>query len=494
MPSLGELWKISGIFYRNLGFLSYAQMRQLNLKGQGMEKLAHNASNSLLFNKIFLSLIFFMMALFGAMESSVISYAAYLLLLLFMFSFFFLQIVTYFFSLNFDILRVFPIPPRDIKKVILLTFLRIFDIPLIVNLAVFPVTAAFIAHWYSFTPAFLGVIIDESYSVALVVYLSKIFYTKLSQPTGGWRSVLRIIYQIIWGATFFIFYAFMMWIRVIYIHLEEYMPFVEKYSFIFKLLFPFNVAYLMLFPDLISLLSSIVFVLLAYFSVKWTLENIGMVGKISYEEKENVPEKMVLRITTPLRGIVKKDLKLISRNPGLLILALLPAFESILLISIGNSPLTSLGVVFTFVIILIYTLFGYEKMSIMRTMPVPKGIIYLSKNIIGVSIYFISLIIVDIYLFLRGGNIGWISQGMILPAVFSAGIICVYVGDLLGIKKSVAIGALGFIVILALGNAIVYLPLLASKWSIVSLSPIITGFMVSVVEFFIGILIIRIIK
>ena len=211
-------------------------------------------------------------------------------------------------------------------------------------------------------------------------------------------------------------------------------------------------------------------------------------------EKKKVPEKMVLRITSPLRGIIKKDLKLISRNPGLLILALLPAFESILFISLGNSSMTSLGVVFTFVLILIYSLFGYEKMSIMRTMPVSKGTIYLSKNVIGLSIYLISLLLVDTYLLLKGETAEWIEQVLILPAVFSAGVVCVYVGDLLGVRKSVTIGAFGFIIILALGNAMVYLPILLSKWSIGPIPSIISGFMISVVEFFIGFLIIRMIK
>ncbi len=466
------------------------ESRAVQTGKRGVERLVKNATNSLLYNKIFLSLIFLSTAIYGALENSVISYASFMLLLLFMHSFFFLQTVTYFFKLNFDLLHTLPLTMEDIRKTMLLTFLRIFDIPMLINLLAFPVAVAVFHHWYSAFPAFGGVLLTEIFSVALVTYLSRIFYTKLSQPSGGWKSVIRVLYQVIWGATFFLFYASMMWMRTLYLRLSEYEPLVEKYSLFFKLIFPFNFSYLIAGPDLLALASSILFLFLAYISLRWTLNNIGRVKEL-HVETTAPPEKIRLKITTPIRGMIRKDLKLISRNPGLLMLALLPAFESILLMALGNSSTSSLYVVFTFIIILIYTLFGFEKQMIMKILPITKGKVYLSKDVIGLVMYLISLCIVDAYLIYRGTLPNLAEQLALIPAVFSAGIVCLYLGDLLGLRKSVGVSALGFVLIIALGNVMLYLPSAGGTILQNIIHPAFATFLFSMGELGIGILILR---
>ncbi len=490
MPSLSELWKVSGVYYRHLGFLTYMESRAVALKEKSVERLAKSGIKSLLYNKVFLSLIFFASSLYAAMGNSVISFASYLLLLIFMFSFFFLQVVTYFFQLNFDLLRTLPLSERDVRKIMLLTFVRIFDIPLGVNIISFPVAISFFNGLLAFFPAFFGVLIAEIFSITIVTFLSKIFYTKLSQPVGGWKGVIRILYQVIWGATFFLFYAAMMWMRRWFMNLSSYQPLMDRYAFIFKLFFPFNFSYLMVAPDILSLTTSLLFILLGYYALRWTLRNIGRMSELHVEESP-VPEKIKMKFSGPIYGIIRKDLKLISRNPGLLMLALLPAFESILLMALGNPVSSSIYIIFTFVIILIYSLFGIEKLTILRILPMPKGKVYLSKNIIGLISFLISLLIVDSYLLLRNAVPDLVTQIILIPAMFSAGIICLYLGDKLGVKKSVGLSAIGFVLIIALGNIILLLPQLAASLMKDFMNPMVTALLISLVELFVGVEIIR---
>lgn len=490
MPSLRELWKISGIYYRNLNFLTLIESRTSHTKGVGIEKLAKNANRSVVYNKIFISLIFLFSAIFAAMESSVMGYAAFMLLLMFLFSFFFLQTVTYFFQLNFHLLYTLPISPEDIRKVMFLTFIRIFDIPLILNLFAFPLAVSIFNLWYSAFPAFFGILLSELFSVAIVTSLSKFFYTKLSQPSGGWKEILRVIFQIIWAATFFIFYAVMMWIRTLYTRLSLYEPIIEKYALIFKLIFPFNFSYLILSPDFISFGSSILFLFLGYLSIRWTINNISRIKELKVEEVPP-PEKIRMKITGQIYGIIRKDIKMISRNPGLLMLVFLPTFEGILLMALGNSLTASLYMVFTFVIILTYTLFGFEKLMIMKLLPIPKGKVYLSKIFIGILVFGISLVIMDIYLFFKGEFPDIVEQLILLPAAFSAGVVCLYLGDRIGIKRSAGLSALGFILIVALGNVMLYLPGIGGLLFKGSTEQNLVASLISLIEFLIGVAIIK---
>lgn len=490
MLSLRELWKISGIYYHNLNFLTLMESRTSHKKG--IEKLAKNANRSVVYNKIFISLIFLISAIFATMESSVMSYASFMLLLLFLFSFFFLQTVTSFFQLDFHLLYTLPISPEDIRKVMFLTFIRIFDIPLILNLFAFPIAVSIFNSWYSAFPAFFGILLSELFSVAIATSLSKFFYTKLSQPSGGWKEILRVIFQIIWAATFFIFYAVMMWIRTLYAKLSLYEPIIEKYALIFKLIFPFNFSYLILSPDLISFCSSILFLFLGYLSIRWTINNISGMKELKVEEAP--PEKIRMKITGQTYGIIRKDIKMISRNPGLLTLFFLPIFEGILFMALGNSIVASLYMVFTFVITFTYTLFGFEKMMIMKLLPISKGKVYLSKTFTGILVFIISLIIMDIYLFFKGEFPDIVEQLILLPAAFSACVVSLYLGDKIGIKRSVGLSTLGFILIVALGNVMLYLPEIGRLLFKDYMGQNLVASLISLIEFFIGVAIIKTVR
>ncbi len=486
MLSLAEMWKISSVFYRNLGFVSLQEMRRGNTTSKTTEKLVRNASVSMLINKIFLTILFIVMATFTIVEHSVIVYASYFLFLTFLFAIFFLQVVTYFFQIRFDILRVLPVPREDEQKIMLLTFIRIFDLPLLANIVLFPIFVVVVNPWYSIIPSFLAVTLSEIFSLGIVTFLAGIFYEKLSSPIRGWKSVLRFVYQVIWGASFLLLYASVMFLQILYENINHYSPLIAQYSTLFKLIYPFDYSYLIVAPDFSSLISSILFIYLGYRVLRWVIHSIGTKHHVTEDAKPEIQVKVV----SPLRGMMKKDFRIITRNPGLAMLLFLPAFEGIILMSIGKSSLISMGMVFTFEVVFLYTLFGFEKTAMVRTLPVSRGFVYVSKNVMGFIVFLISLFIMDSYLMFSVENADMALQLLLIPSIFAAGIFLLFIGDLLNIRKSVGFSALGFIVLIVVGDVVAFLPAFIVKFIPAGAYTLPSGIFLSLVELLLSVIVV----
>ncbi len=459
MLSLSKLWKISGIFYRELAFKSLLNMRRPGASNEAIKKLIDNSIISITINKIFITLIFIIAMLFAGVENSPISYASYILMVMFMFAVFFLQSVTYYFQVDFDILNSLPINRRGRERIMLLTFLRIFDMPLATNLLLFPVVAGFAAGPLSVLPAIIGILSAEIFAIALVTYLSAIFYRKLASPSSGWRAAVRFIFILIWGTSFFVLYAVMIWMPTIYHYMKNLSPILNDFEFLFRAIFPFDFSYLIVDPDPISLLSSALFTILAYFAFKWTLHTGGRKPTIEYME---MPE-MKLKIHTPIGAMFRKDLKITTRNPGLAMLLALPALEVLLLMSMNVRGIALISVLVTFIIIYLYSLFGFENFELIKTLPVTRGFVYISKNVLSISLFIVTLLVMNIYSFFTGVFISPLWQVLSSIGVFSSGLIILYMGDAMGLRASVGLSALGFILLIAVGNVITLFPILLEK-------------------------------
>ncbi|NPA75922.1 MAG: hypothetical protein GXO25_07595 [Euryarchaeota archaeon] len=455
MRSLSELWKISGIFYQNMAFQAFIDARRSGRSAATMEALTNRIKTNTVLNKIFLSMLFIIMAMYTAMQPSVLTYAAYLLLLTFLFALFFLQMVTYFFQIDFTSLRIYPVSREEEQKIALLTFIRIFDIPLAANLLVFPVVVLFSAPWYSAFLAIIAVLVSEILAIVLVTYLGKVFYTKLSTPASGLKGAVRFLYQLIWGLAFFMIYAFMMWLRVIYAKINHFAPLLQRYSLLFQCIYPTNMAYLIINPTPVSVASSLLMVLLTILGIKWILKNISSI-KITGEMHTG---QISIKISTPMRGMLRKDFRIITRSPALTMLLLFPPIQGLLMQSLGNSSYFALVMLFTFIIIFSYSLLGSEARSITRTLPVTRGFIYLSKAILGFIDYIIALTVLTLYTIFFGTGI---SQSLILlslPTTFAVIIIVLRVGDLLNITKNIAMSSYGVALLMILGDVLFAVPL-----------------------------------
>ncbi len=455
MRSLSELWKLSQYFYKELAFLSMLDMRKPNSSEEAIRKVLSNSTVSMQINKIFLSLVFIAAEMFAVMQHTVISYTSVFILITFMFALFFLQSVTYFFKVNFDILATLPISKKEQNIVKSFTFLRIFDTPLVITAISFPLLAGFVSLW-SIAPAFIGAVLSEIFAIAIVLYLSKIFYKKLASPSRGWNAALRFVFIIIWGSAFFVLYAVMIWLPIIYRKIEHFEPVVEHYELLLRALFPFDIAYMMLSPEPISIISSLLFLALGIWLAKRIIREIGT--KINIEYKSAT--KIELHSTTPLVGMLKKDLKITTRSPGLAMLLILPALEGLLLMGMNMHGTTILSVIITFVIIYLYSLFGFENMPLLRSLPVSKKFLFLEKTAMAYIVFLGTLAIMNLYGAITGHIINPVWQALLGISMAAASIVVLALGDMLGIRTNVAMSALGFLLLVIIGNAIALAPII----------------------------------
>jgi len=89
----------------------------------------------------------------------------------------------------FEILGSFPISRRDVSKIALLSFLRIFDIPLIVALLIFPATFFLVVRsFFGSLASLFAVVLTEIFALALTIGLAKFFIQKLL-AVGEARSI-----------------------------------------------------------------------------------------------------------------------------------------------------------------------------------------------------------------------------------------------------------------------------------------------------------------
>ncbi|MEM1588980.1 MAG: hypothetical protein QXZ68_02895 [Candidatus Bathyarchaeia archaeon] len=101
----------------------------------------------------------------------------------------------------FEILGSLPVSRGDVSKIALLSFLRVFDIPLMVAFIVFPTTFSIVMHSVSGAfAALFAVVLTEIFALALTIGLSKLFYSRIVGGEGGskYRIVMRFIYMLIW--------------------------------------------------------------------------------------------------------------------------------------------------------------------------------------------------------------------------------------------------------------------------------------------------------
>lgn len=431
-------------------------MRRAARSEKAVVKVVQNSLTSLTINKVFLTLVFGSAAMFAGIQGTPIAYGSFLLLVTFLFALFFLQSVTYFFQVNFEILATLPLSQRDRNTVAMFTFLRIFDLPLALNLILFPIVSGIASGLLSAVPSFFGIASAEMLSIALVTYLSRIFYRKLASPTRGWKSALRFLFIVIWGLSFFILYAFMAWMPIIYMHLEDYEDIFFAHALLFRILYPFSFSYLIVDPDILSFLASLIYFLLSLLAFRWAFGVATQ--RVTVESEE--PGEVKLRISSPMGAMLRKDFRITTRNPGLAMLLLLPAMEGILLMGLGMSGITLLSMLSTFTIIFLYSLFGYEKRDLMSTLPVSKGFVYLDKIVISLLVFSISLLLVDVYSIISLQFIDMGNQLLMLPGMLTASVLVLYLGDIMGLRTSVAMNALGFLLLIVLGNLVVLSPVI----------------------------------
>ncbi|RUM34748.1 MAG: hypothetical protein DSY33_01350, partial [Archaeoglobus sp.] len=433
MPSLRELWRISGYFYRDIVFRSIYEMH--THRHRNLEKVVRSAKNSMLINKILLALMLSAMAIYTAFRSNVMDFVIFYAMVTFLLAFFFLQATTSFATQSFDLLYVLPLSRDEVSKVISLTFFRIFDIPIIAVTIIFPI-AMIVKSPVSSVPAFVGLLVSESFAIGLVVYLSRLFYSKIATGSG-WKSVIRVFYYVVWAFTFFAFYAFASTMGWLYRNVEAYSALVMSNNLILSLVYPFCFA----FPSSkvytpTAFFGMAVWSLLAYLSLRWAVSNITEIfAKFEWEVGE---AELKLKISNPTVAFLKKDIRLISRSPALCFLVLLPVMEGLLLSR--GSIVVAIMVISAFLVMVAYSLHGLEKEGIARTLPIKPKTVIIAKTLLVVVVYLISVGVVDVVFALRGKTPNFPVEISTALSVFAMSVIVLIIAEKMGVRRDLYSG------------------------------------------------------
>jgi hypothetical protein len=340
-----------------------------------------------------------------------------------------LQVSASFFSSNvINTLSPLPLSKKDVSRVALLCFLRVFDIPLMIAIIGFPVAYAFFSRSIlGGLVALLSVGITEAFALTLTIGLAKFFYSRIAAGSGRskWKALLRIVLMLVWILPSFGAYVvinFWMQIMQFFASLTQT---VVSLSYSVAVLYPFSLGFLVSyasFPQAVdstslalSMAASLSYLAIAVYCVRWvggTIRNLGT-GSLASASREPVKDTLV-KPQAPWLGIIRKDLRVASRSPSYASIFLLPAIQTVILAisfstfdDLGLSEMLGLLTGISFMTVLLPpTLFAIEGLAsaYTRSLPLKSRTLVFAKAALATLTYIISFIVMFVVTFYQGRN------------------------------------------------------------------------------------------
>jgi len=344
--------------------------------------------------------------------------AAFLAILLFLIAFMGLQVATSFVSSKIaEVLSTLPLSRRDISKAVFLSFIRIFDMPLIVALTIFPVIYAISSgSFLGGLVSFFSVAVTEIFALALTISLAGFFYSRILSLGGRsiWRTLLRFIFLIIWILPSFGAYLVINFAVQITQTFASMAQAFSSFQFL-ALIYPFSLGFLVSYATFLdkinyfvlglSIISSVGYIALAVKCLKFVTCYIRQIsvgfGGIGMPKREMVKDT-VIQPQVPWIGIIRKDLRMASRSPSYASLFLLPAIQTAILaisFSFGEIGLSAtLGMLFGMSLVTLLlppTLLSIEGLASVyaRSLPLKKRTLILAKAMLTTTTYAFSLVV-----------------------------------------------------------------------------------------------------
>jgi predicted permease len=352
------------------------------------------------------------------------------------------------------VLEPLPLDDATLRRVSVLLYFRLFDLPV---LAILIVTPAFVGASLGLAAGLAilpGVFAAIAFALALSLFTGRFFVRRVQGARGGGGStLLRWTYLVLWVVPAFAMFGFVTLAPAFFSGLAELSRTAPSGEFNLLLLaFPFTLAAL---PSvaaggsnalplgsgglLVLLTSTAGYLLLAIGSVAWlgaAVRRVGTApaGAVTYAQAT----RFGIHVTGPVRSVLVKDLRIASRTPGYAFLILLPILDSLALGLLTYAPGSStrgaeslaLGAVTSAA--LLATFFGPAFFAIEvlaysygRTLPLTDRSLVLGKAALVAAIYLVSagvvLALVDARLNDPSLFVGFVLAE--LPAVVAASLL-----------------------------------------------------------------------
>jgi hypothetical protein len=430
-----ELWRLSKVVYKEVTFQSIFSLRagasMPRKANTDIKRLISNAELSTLMSKaitsifiaiygfmVFLPLIFKTASPNVSLDLPIVgSVSSFLAVVLFLIVFMGLQVATSFMGSKItEILSPLPLSRQETSTVLFLSFLRIFDAPLIC--AIIVIISAYSVVGGSFLGglvAFLGIVVTEIFAIAITIGLARFFFSRVAGGSGRskWQTLLRFVFMLVWiipslGTYLVINFAMQI--------VESFSAFAQIFSsflYTLVLVYPFSYGFLVSFVTFggvsdylilgLSIAASFAYLAVAVYCMRWAAFSIRKVGTGVVSSARQLVRDVIIQPQDPLFGIIRKDFRIASRSPSYASLFLLPAIQTIVL-SLSFSSFGELGLTATLgfltgismiTLLLPPTLFSIEGLAstYTRSLPLKKKTLIFSKTLLSTLTYVISIMV-----------------------------------------------------------------------------------------------------
>jgi len=449
-----ELWRLSRKVYREIVFQSFFSLRaggtlsQAGDAEKNIATLARSAEVNSMISKLIMAFFIGFTGVFTFFSgvllemdrdlAAVCGVSSMLSTVLFMMVFMGLQVATSFVSSRVaEFLTPLPVSGRDVSKILLMCFIRIFDIPLIATILIIPV--AYGVSYGSIPGALtvlLSVVITEVFALAIAVFLALSFYSKVVRGGGGsaWRMLMRLFYMLIWVIPMFLMYMVTSFAMQM-VNLMKTLT--QNLSYLLTLLYPFSLGFLASLTTffniddpriaVLSVGSSLIYFALAAYSFKWLIKRVVGIGFGSVAAGSRMEVKEVsINPGPPCLGIIKKDLRIASRSPSYFSVLIMPVIQIVILSfslsslypdasggPTGLLPFALLPLFMTsllMVLLLPPVLLNMESMaySYVGSLPLRRRTLILAKTILSIIVYSISILVLLAVTMLRAPGLVYI--------------------------------------------------------------------------------------
>jgi len=436
-----ESWRAAGVVAQEVRFQSFLEANPANLSRvkENPEKISKALKSQSRISIFFSSMILIMLSVI-ALAASVfdadlgnpdarlaVGFAVYLTL-----SFvvvFFLNLTTttgLFTSGAMNLPSSLPLTRAELEQLNFMTFVRIFIAPVVLSMTIFPIGCLILIGPIVALIALVACASTVSIAIGTLIHVSKWFHKKTHQTDESRvASFIRI------AASLGIVIG-MISIYSIGSYLPDLIRFIislsssagEGFFTILALIFPFSFGFLaasIAFSSIIepyTLLASIVgtvfYASIALVSFRRSGESLREItlGGISTSSPGLLKEVEVV-ITTPLRGMIRKDLQLATRNIGSAFIFAVPIFLIVILYPMvqywGEGAMRSITALtaleyanlFGGISLVSVLMFDTQGASIHEGLPLSSKLILKSKTVIMMVPYAFSMIALDIVFLLN---------------------------------------------------------------------------------------------
>ena len=434
----GQCWRVAGIVYDEFTFQSIYALKQGNtsvlLEGKRGEDAVKKARTRVAQSKGMVAFLLFMVIVGGAFALSstifrilgqglplgdyTISVISGELLLIFSLLWMTgLQVApTLLGSRVFPLLATLPLTRRDMQRIGLLVFARIFDAPALTALIFFPLAVGWVTGSAAGALVLaVGTLVTVVLACTVSLVTARFFLVRVSGARGGRRGsiLVRWVYLLIWSLPSIAITAFVSFSTEILSGLSYWESQNPSAFRLLLLAYPFPFSYLasvVVYPSL-SVYGSLGdpvfwtvtagYLLLAAVCARWLRTaplEMALLSPRSSRQFEEVTTE--LRTSSPAGAILHKDMRIASRTPGYAFLILLPLLDAFILGLSTNvsqpSPAAADSFAFAAVIVaaLLATFFGpaffaTEVMgySFTRTLPITRRTLLFGKAALILMIY-----------------------------------------------------------------------------------------------------------